>query len=41
MDTVETSYVKPESLTEYEESLCQQVQNEVEKLKLFHFKKSI
>ena len=37
----ETSYVMPESLTEYEESLCQQVQNEVEKLKLFHFKQSI
>lgn len=37
----ETSYVKPESLSDYEETLCRQVQNEVEKLKIFHFKKSI
>jgi hypothetical protein len=37
----ETSYVKPVSLSDEEETLCQQVQNEVEKLKLFHFKDRI
>ena len=35
----ETSYIKPENLDEFENALCLQVQNEIEKLKIFKFRK--
>ena len=33
----ETSYIKPESLDDFESNLCKQVQSEIEKLNIFQF----
>ena len=37
MDTVETSYVKPESLSDYEETLCQTGTERSRKVKTLSF----